>query len=965
MAIEKSCARYFVLSAVAVAAAVVMAGCFGGGGGDDESSGPITVSGVVADGPLSKAIACYDLNDNARCEAEEPKSAATDANGNFSIEVPIDSAGKHAVVVDVPADAVDKDTGAAIGAALVMSAPATGLSGSHTVFVSPLTTLVVNVARQQGLTAAAATAQVQQQLGMTASPLANFVAASDGQAAKLAATLNAVIVDITKLATAAGVAAAPTQALVDASTAENLPALAAQVASATGTAQQVAQTVSAATLGAAGITPTTVAAQAQAHLLLATPLQAQTGGPFVSARRLTYTDANNYAVRLFVGDSSQTDAAGRFVAHEVRQTVAQGIEQPFNRNRAYWTGSVWQVCDRQWSVTSNTNQTADKAATSVFCGGSKGEARVAAQDISGKTMAEVVTAMRAYPLPDSDGLPTAWGPDPALLGNAVFPAESALSSRASTNEIGNTDSYGLLDKVVVRYDDGSFRHVPSFGEGGDMLGNFVDPNVVVNGSNAVFLDQYPVPQPADAALLDAVRYLIAFDVGDSNRVRFFKCDVVRATNAEATCGAVGDGTTGAIQTQGDARVVRITGGYPAELLSATSRQRFFVERDGAVFRGTTDLQRTTYNQRLNTTAWVALRDRLGIPAHPVPTEPVTAGPFNTLRSFTFSDISNYNWRDFIGDSSVLDAQGYYLLSERRETKSGGALQPFTRNRLYWTGSEWFNCGDTGVNITRVNSKAPFDSRFCQSYDDEGVSSSAVTLDGRRISEVVRDIRRYGSKDGTFDYRNWGPDQNVHTQLANAFFPAGSTMNYRGSLRKATPIAIATAPSDQVRVAPADSSVPFNTWPFAASLDEFVAKYPGNINGGPINGATAFWVWGYNLPTPPAPEYTTEVNIRVAFDANGQKARFYRNYRSVSTGFTTAYVTLLDTTYTVETLGDKKVLKFAALPPNFEADFLFERLFAEHAGGVWYAFKDSINGKPTFSIRLNTTARSALFSALGI
>jgi hypothetical protein len=62
------------------------------------------------------------------------------------------------------------------------------------------------------------------------------------------------------------------------------------------------------------------------------------------------------------------------------------------------------------------------------------------------------------------------------------------------------------------------------------------------------------------------------------------------------------------------------------------------------------------------------------------------------------------------------------------------------------------------------------------------------------------------------------------------------------------------------------------------------------------------VHGYDLPTPPAPEDTTRVEIRVSFDANGNKARFHRNYRLVANNSTSAYVKLLDTTYTIETLG---------------------------------------------------------------
>ena len=122
---------------------------------------------------------------------------------------------------------------------------------------------------------------------------------------------------------------------------------------------------------------------------------------------------------------------------------------------------------------------------------------------------------------------------------------------------------------------------------------------------------------------------------------------------------------------------------------------------------------------------------------------------------------------------------------------------------------------------------------------------------------------------------------------------------------------------------------------------------------------------YTLPVAPGPEYTTQAEIRVAFDANGSKARFWRNYRSVATGFTTAYTLLLDTTYTIETLGAKRVLRFAALPAGFEADFVFARCYAEHEGFVQYASKDSVPATPVWQIRMNATASAALTQALGI
>lgn len=384
-----------------------------------------------------------------------------------------------------------------------------------------------------------------------------------------------------------------------------------------------------------------------------------------------------------------------------------------------------------------------------------------------------------------------------------------------------------------------------------------------------------------------------------------------------------------------------------------------------MFRGSTDLEYTRYEQRLNATAWAALRSALGIPAHTEPVAPALAGPFSTLPNFTFADAGNYSFRTFDGDSSVLDARGYYQANEVRQTKSAGTLVPFVRNRLYWTGTEWYDCPADGIGINPVNSVAPFDSTYCKSYSYERTSDATLTLAGRRMVDVVNDIRAYGTKNGTFDYRGWGPSPGL-TVLSTTLFPAGSTMNYRGMATLATPVFIATDPSnDKVRVPPADASVPFNTWPFAVSMDEFIAKYPGDFLGGALNGATAIVVVSRSLPAAPAPGLSNVVQIRVAFNAVGNRARFWQNNILTATGGTTNFVRLLDTTYTIETLGAVKVLKFVALPAGFEDEFIFQRMFAERDSAVWYAGKDVVPAGPTYSIRLNAAAFSAMRAALGI
>jgi hypothetical protein len=952
----------------------------GGGHGDPDPVTTVAVSGVVADGPLAGAAVCYDLNDNAACDSGEP-SATTDADGKYSLDIANEAAGQHAVIAEVPATAVDKDTGLPVGTAFTLKSPPSGSAGAQSVFVSPLTTLVVDVAGSQGTSTAEALAQVQAQLGLAASPLADFVASGDSQAGTLARVVNTVITDVSALADAAGVGAPAKAALLGSVTTGNLSALALLAGAASGTPAEVAQAVAAALKSEANINAGTIKAIADATLATrGAPPDTTPAEPFTSARRFRFTDANNYVVHAFVGDSSVRAADGSFMASEARAQVDNGVVAPFNRNTSYWVKSAqggagaWQTCHQGFEILRVQPATANAPQIATYCGASITHSRVAEADVAGRRMADVVAEIRASTLrdvpgagTDANGAPKDWGPDPALLGDALFPDGARLQTRQQTSDVGDTERYVFTDVVRVAPATGvgtfPYRQPARLEEALRMSGDLVDPAASVTNLNTVFLDDMAA-QPTDPGLRPIKRYRAAL-APSGGAARFYACDVAATADASSrNCVKVGDGSF-AIAAQGDARVLRFTAGYPAAPVTANFRQRLLVERSGGVFGGWRDLQRSYWNLRPNTKGWDALRTALALPQPQPPAAPAP-GPFATLRNFTFADAANYSFRLFTGDNSVLDAQGYFLADEVRETRTAGNLVPFARNALYWTGASWFDCGSTGVGINRVNSVAPFDSDYCSgSYLDERTSSVTVTLNGTRMSDVVNNIRFYSTRDFAFDYANWGPSPAANPQLANSFFPAGSTMEYRGQLRKATPVAISTSATSRVRVPPVDPSVPFNTWPFATTLDEFIAKNPGDINGGPLNGATAFFVQGKTLAAAPSPEYTTALQWRVAFDANGQKARFYNNNISVATGFTTNYVKLLDTTYTIETVGGKRVLKFAAMPDGFEAAFSFQRMFAEHDGSVWYAFKDSVVAGDVYSIRLNRAATEALFRTLGI
>lgn len=959
--------------AVACAAALLQA-C---GGSDDSTAAPAQISGIVADGPLQGATVCYDLNDNGACDSGEPTAAApTDADGKYSFSVDAAVAGKHAVVAQVPATAIDKDTGAAIGAAIVLVAPPSGSSGAQSVFVSPLTTVVAHTAADTGSTVAEATTRVQALLGLAGSPLADFTAANAAPELGLAArSVGKVMVDTAGLAAANGVSAAQTASLVREAATTQLPVLATALQLSAGTGATLAQRIAAAARAVStqlNLSPTTVQAVAAA---VAQPTgAADAAGPFVSVRRFTYTDARNYSYQIFTGDSSQTDASGAWLANEPRANVVNGEAIAFSRNQLYWTGSDWHNCNNGFAVVKTVAQTATLPQRSTYCGASKSESRTVWEDISGKTLREVITRMRAHPLrdtvgstTDATGLPVNWGPDPALLpAEATFPAGSRYNTRRITNDIGSTDRIETAVRPTVRYPDGVFRQAKTLEDLSLMGGNLAAADTEVTNLNALFVEDETLASQPDATLQAVKRWRLAVDV-TGLKGRFFRCDVTTAGNSQA-CEARGDATL-AIQTQGGIRLLRVAAGYPVELKDRMQRQRFWAEHVGTVFRGTTDLEHSRNDQRLNKPAWDAVRTALGIAEQVEPVATPTTGPYTILRNLSFSDAQNYSWRTYTGDDSVVNAAGETVVNETRRTVNSGAEVPFVRNRAYWTGSAWFDCPASGPVLT-AQVAAPKRSTLCQGYVDEETGYLRISLGGRLMRDLVNDIRNYaGTEANGATWASWGPDLSKVSlpALSTTRFPAGATLSIRSGRTIAVPEAIATNPdADRVRIAPsATSSLPFADWPFATTLEQVIANYPGTLAGTVINGNTSLYVWRFT-ETPANTAWTDQVEIRVAFDANGNKARFTRNNRLVSNGFSTNYQTLLDTTYTIEQVGDVRLLKFAAMPPGFEDRFVFARRYAERGGAVWYAFKDAVPvDRIGFTQRLDGTAWDALRTALGI
>ncbi len=131
----------FTRTTLAAAVAAAVAGCGGSSSSLTGGGASYEATGAVADGYLVGATVCLDLNENNVCDTGEP-FATSGENGAFTLTTSTQTDLDAPIVVEVGAETIDEDTGAAVGAAYTLTAPA----GSS--FVSPITTLVNHFATQ-------------------------------------------------------------------------------------------------------------------------------------------------------------------------------------------------------------------------------------------------------------------------------------------------------------------------------------------------------------------------------------------------------------------------------------------------------------------------------------------------------------------------------------------------------------------------------------------------------------------------------------------------------------------------------------------------------------------------------------------------------------------------------------------------------------------------------------------------
>jgi len=167
---------------VVALSSTLLHGCFSLDFGDDDDDDPITppeettsFSGKVADGYLTGAKVCLDLNSNKVCDPSEPSTIST-AGGEFSLDSVTEAqlASAPLLVEIIVGETVDEDKpDTPIEKKYTLTAPA----GYE--FISPLTTMVQSEIEENDVTPEEAAGSVQAKLGTTLDLEADYVAGSE------------------------------------------------------------------------------------------------------------------------------------------------------------------------------------------------------------------------------------------------------------------------------------------------------------------------------------------------------------------------------------------------------------------------------------------------------------------------------------------------------------------------------------------------------------------------------------------------------------------------------------------------------------------------------------------------------------------------------------------------------------------------------------------------------------------
>lgn len=383
----------------------------------------------------------------------------------------------------------------------------------------------------------------------------------------------------------------------------------------------------------------------------------------------------------------------------------------------------------------------------------------------------------------------------------------------------------------------------------------------------------------------------------------------------------------------------------------------------------------------------------------------TAGA--TLHTLNFGTAKSWFRRIMTTNASQAqpDAEGNVAFRDNRlrsvSSNDGSIVQqaawstgsdPDRQSDVHWNGSAWVNCG-----LAQDSKGSPRDAQgrstynYCDGFETGTSSRSAFDVAGKTMLEVYNQIRSAGYTNITI--------QNATTVLGGTTFPAGSQVLYYSGMPTGTAVSYIPKTNQHVRIHKTDAAAagdttacenltgPFTSYTIeAGTLEQLVSRTPGipcsfgegtatGSGGVTLTSGTPNEYWGLatvsvgqvgNAPLTGSASnstsyYTTNQLLRVGF-GTGNAANYY-NCRQRAWDGSPRNCSLAGTgTYSIEALGDARVMTFQDMPPQFSS-LGYDRVFVERGGNVHYGFKS----RPTATkhARLNEGAGNALLQQLGV
>lgn len=379
--------------------------------------------------------------------------------------------------------------------------------------------------------------------------------------------------------------------------------------------------------------------------------------------------------------------------------------------------------------------------------------------------------------------------------------------------------------------------------------------------------------------------------------------------------------------------------------------------------------------------------------------------------FRFTDANNWYFRVFVGTAAenTPDASGLIKYREIRAMNTAGTTVNWAfnsdynrRDDVHYNGKAWVSCPlGTQNPQTPRDTQGKSESGYCDNYSRTSSQRTEEDISGKTLSSVVSTIRSYPQTYGSNSYSQWGLsslDSSDKLQLGNAVFPTGSTLHYQTNTTLETSVGYDVRTSNEIftysaavagggdaRTSTTQACNSTEAQAAAAiqvtTLEQMTQAFKGtpcifaqgtlSVNGVTYksddpnewwsNSTLSIGTVGTASTASATAYYTTNSLIRVGF--SGANAVTYFSCKQRALNGSSRNCTSIGTgSYSVETMGDARVLKLANVPSQ-AATLTYDRVFVERGGKVYWGYQDKLGSYQR--ARLNLEATNALFEQIGI